>query len=111
MNKFNATTINSSIHGKFDSNKEYKYYLSLLPQKNAIDKEFKVISINRQVRYDIALNGLKIGFYKLDFEITYANGRKRYIDIKGCKTGCAYQLFRLKKKLVEAIYSIKIEEL
>lgn len=108
-NKFNARKITCS-DGTFDSVKEYKFYLQLKVQMKASDPDFRVQSIERQVRYDIAIAGQKIGFYKLDYMVRYANGKTRYFDVKGCRTGCAYQLFKLKKKCVEAIYKIKIEE-
>lgn len=109
QNKFNARKITCS-DGTFDSVKEYKFYLQLKAQMKAVDNDLRVQSIERQVRYDIVIAGQKIGFYKLDHLVTYANGNKRYFDVKGCRSGAAYQLFRLKKKCVEAIYNIKIEE-
>ena len=108
-NKFHA--VRCEFDGiTFDSTKEMRFYASLKMQKMLSVEEFRVVDIQRQVRYNIAVAGQKIGFYKLDFLVTYGNGTHRYFDVKGCKTGCAYQLFRLKKKLVESIYSITIEE-
>ena len=108
-NKFNARKITCS-DGTFDSVKEYRLYLQLKAQMKAADPEFRVQSIQRQVRYDIAIAGQKIGFYKLDYLVNYTSGKKRYFDVKGCRTGAAYQLFKLKKKCVQAIYGIEIEE-
>jgi len=108
-NKFNAKKV--VIDGiKFDSIKEGRYYKSLLIQKKAVNPSDRVVDIQTQVRYDIDVNGKRIGFYKLDFHVTYANGRIEYVDVKGLKKGSAYQIFRLKKKLVEAIYNISIKE-
>lgn len=108
-NKFNAKRIVTE-HGTFDSKKEYAYFKTLLLKKKAINPSEKVIAIDKQVRYNIDVNGKRIGFYKLDFQVTYADGRVEYVDVKGLKKGCAYSLFRIKKKLVEAIYSIIIKE-
>ncbi len=108
-NKFNARKITCS-DGVFDSVKEYKFFLQLKAQMKAADPEFRVQSIERQVRYDIAIAGKKIAFYKLDYRVNYASGKKRYFDVKGCRTGAAYQFFKLKKKCVQAIYEIEIEE-
>ena len=69
----------------------------------------KVVKIEKQVRYDVIVNDEKICFYKLDFKVTYKD-RIEYIDVKGLRRGCAYQMFKLKKKLVEALYGIKITE-
>ena len=38
--------------------------------------------------------------------MTYGDGRIEYVDVKGVKT----DIYRIKKKLVEALYSIKIKE-
>lgn len=106
-NKFNAKkTIVDNI--TFDSKKEANYYkrLCLLKKATRIDK---VLNIELQPRYDIIVNKIKIGFYKADFKVTYPN-RVEIVDVKGLKKGSAYQLFRLKKKLVEALYNIKIIE-
>lgn len=109
-NKFHAEKI--EIGGEiFDSKKEYRYFAKLELLKKAKNESDRVIYIQRQVRYDIIVNDQKIGFYKLDFLVKYADGKTRHIDIKGLKKGAAYQIFRLKKKLVEAIYGIKIEEI
>lgn len=108
-NKFHA--VRCEFDGiTFDSLKEMRFYASLKQQMMLSVEEFRVIDIQRQVRYDIAVAGKKIAYYKLDFLVTYGNGTKRYFDVKGVKKGCAYQLFKLKKKIVEAIYNINIEE-
>lgn len=109
MNKFGAKkTIIRDL--KFDSKKEADYYCRLVLQQKAKDEKDRVINIELQPRFDIIVNDINIGFYKADFKVKYADGKEKVIDVKGHKQGCAYQLFRLKKKLVEAIYSIKIIE-
>ena len=108
-NKFNAKRIVTE-HGTFDSKKEYNYYKTLILQKKASDPRDRVTDIQTQVRYNIDVNEKRIGFYKLDFKVKYADGRIEYVDVKGLKKGCAYQMFRIKKKLVEAIYLITIKE-
>ena len=95
---------------KFDSKKEKDYYAKLLILKRAKQLDKRVVRIELQKRYDVHVNGIKVFFYKLDFKVTYADGRIECVDVKGCKKGCAYQLFSLKKKCVEAEYGIKIIE-
>lgn len=108
-NKFNAKKI--VIDGiKFHSKKEGRYYLQLLQQKKATNPANKVIKIEFQPRYNISVNSKYIAFYKADFKVTYADEHVEIIDVKGLKKGSAYQLFRLKKKLVETIYNIEIIE-
>ncbi|MCK5613028.1 DUF1064 domain-containing protein, partial [Candidatus Pacearchaeota archaeon] len=98
MNKFNAKkTIIDGI--KFDSKKEANYYQQLLLQKKAKNDSDRVVHIELQPRFDIIVNWKFIGFYKADFRVKYADNK-----------GSAYQLFRLKKKLVEATYNIEIIE-
>lgn len=107
MNKFYAkkTYYKGLI---FDSKKEANYCKQLDILKNATGND-KVLKYELQKRYNIIVNGKKIGFYKLDFKVWYPD-RVEYIDTKGYRRGDAYQLFRLKKKLVEALFDIKIIE-
>lgn len=109
MNKFNAKTI--IIDGiKFQSIKEGNYYQQLLLQKKAKNESDRVIDFEVHPRYDIIVNSQKIGFYKADFKVKYADKRIEIVDVKGLKKGSAYQLFKIKKKLAEALYNIEIIE-
>lgn len=109
MNKFNAKKV--QIDGiTFDSKKESAFYQRICLLKNAKNINDRVVSIELQPRFDIIINSKKIGFYKADFRVLYADNRVKIYDIKGCKVGAAYQLFRLKKKIVEALYNIEIIE-
>lgn len=107
-NKFNAkkTTVDGIV---FDSKKEAAYYLKLKQLTKATNEKDRVKQIEFQPRYNIIVNEKKIGFYKADFKVYYSD-RIEIIDVKGLKKGAAYQLFKLKKKLVEAIYNINIIE-
>jgi hypothetical protein len=101
--------VKSEIDGhKFDSKKESEFYGSLKIKKQAgLIKDFKM-----QIPYEIIVNNIRIGNYFLDFLVENNDGTIEYIDIKGkdkktnkfIKTG----VFALKKRLVEAIYGIKI---
>lgn len=106
-NKYNAKK--TEYNGEtYDSAKEASYAakMDMLKKTSGSDK---VVKIEKQVRYDVIVNDEKICFYKLDFKVTYED-RIEYIDVKGLRRGCAYQMFKLKKKLVEALYGIKITE-
>ncbi len=93
----------------FDSIKEAEYYgkLKLLKKSGEID-DFKI-----QVRLPIEINGVHICYYVLDFQIFYPDGSVEFIDIKGKdkKSGkfITTDVFKLKKKLVEAFYKVKIK--
>jgi hypothetical protein len=105
--KFGNVKVEIDGH-KFDSRKESEFYGSLKIKKQAgLIKNFKM-----QVPYNIVVNNIHIANYFLDFEVENNDGTIEYIDIKGkdkktnkfIKTG----VFALKKRLVEAIYGIKI---
>lgn len=94
----------------YDSKKEAAFASKLEMLKKAKPLSERVISFERQPIFDIVVNGQKICRYIADFEVTYADGRIEVIDVKGMKSGAAYQMFRLKKKLVEAVHGIIVIE-
>ena len=104
-NKYN--NIKTVINGiTFDSKKEAAYYgiLKLKQKAKLID------SFQMQVKYDLIVNGIKIGFYKADF-VTYKAGViQEVIDVKSEMTK-KLPVYRLKKKLIKAIYKIDIIEI
>ena len=100
----NVKTVVNGIN--FDSKKEAGYYGILrLKEKAKIIDRFEM-----QVKYDLVVNNIKIGFYKADF-VTYKNGKAvEVIDVKSEMTK-KLPVYRLKKKLVKAIYGIDIVEI
>jgi hypothetical protein len=68
-----------------------------------------VLKWDRQVRYDIVVNSCKIGFYKLDFLVTYKDGSIEHIDCKSTPK-MVDSTYKLKKKLIKALYDIDIKE-
>ena len=100
----NIKTIINGI--TFDSKKEAGYYGILrLKEKAKIIDRFEM-----QVKYDLVVNNIKIGCYKADF-VTYKNGKAlEVIDVKSEMTK-KLPVYRLKKKLVKAIYGIDIVEI
>lgn len=95
--KYNAqpTTIDGI---KFPSKKEARYYAIL---KQLVDEK-KVLYFLRQVPIHLPANIR----YVCDFVVFYPDGSVRYIDSKGVKT----PIYILKKKQVESLYPIRIEE-
>jgi len=95
---------------KFDSRKEANYYSDLLIKKKA----GLILDFERQVRFDIVVNNIQIAKYFLDFKVINSDGTINYYDVKGkdkvSGKWVTTDVFALKKKLVEAIYSIKIEK-
>lgn len=105
-NKFNAkkTEYNGRV---FDSKAEAHraYELDMLQLSGDVTK------IEYQPVFDVIVEGQKICKYKADFRVTYHDGHVEVEDVKGLKKGAAYSYFLLKKKLVEAIYKIKVIEI
>lgn len=67
----------------------------------------EVIDIEYQPVFEVVVEGKKICKYKADFKVTYSDGHIEIEDVKGVKT----PVYKLKKKLVEAIYNIEIIEI
>ena len=95
--KYNA--IQTELDGiKFPSKKQAQYYRELKARVKIGD----VIFFLREVPFDLPGN-VK---YRLDFMEFLSNGDIRCVDVKGFRT----PQYILKKKQVEALYPIKIEE-
>jgi hypothetical protein len=112
VNKTKSSKFNnrkSLIDGHtFDSIKEGEFYGSLKLKKQAgLIKDFQM-----QVQYDIIVNNIHIAYYYLDFQIENNDGSFEYIDIKGkdkkSNKFIKTSVFAIKKRLVEALYHIKI---
>lgn len=65
-----------------------------------------IIQIELQPKYPIVINGKKVFEYRADFAYQLCSGGRVIEDVKGVKT----QLYKLKKKCVEAQYGITITE-
>lgn len=67
-----------------------------------------------QVAFPIVINGEPICKYIADFVVVYPDGRQEIIDVKPFdkRTGkfLLKDIYKIKKKLVEAIYKVKIIE-
>jgi Protein of unknown function (DUF1064) len=101
MNKYHAKpTIVDNV--RFASAREASRYkeLCLLRASGAISH------LELQPRYDLIVNGRKIGFYKADFRYISSDGQSHIEDAKGVRTA----VYALKKRIVEALYGITIEE-
>jgi hypothetical protein len=102
MNKYHAkkTTIDNIT---FDSIRESQRYneLKMLLRAN------KIAHLELQVPFQVTINGKKICKYLADFQyVDLETGKVVIEDTKGFRT----QVYRLKKRLVEAQYGITITE-
>ena len=93
----------------FASKKEAARYQDL----KLMEKAGEIHDLELQPRFDLVVNDIKIGFYKADFQydVPFVGNDNipavRIIeDAKGIKT----PVYRLKKKLMKAIYGIEIQE-
>lgn len=86
---------------RFASKREATRYKDL----KARERFGLIQDLKLQVLYPLTVNGQKVGNYRSDFDYT-EDGQKIVEDCKGCKT----PMYRLKKKLMRAIYNIEIRE-
>lgn len=80
---------------RFPSFKEATRYSKL----SFLEKENIISDLELQPVYPIIINEIKIGKWIGDFKFTY-NGTKIVEDVKGKET----DVFKLKKKIIEALY-------
>lgn len=91
---------------KYQSRKEARYAKLLDTLKRAVRPEERVVSWERQVPFEIVINGVKVCKYLADFKVLFADGRTEIIDVKGMRT----DIYKLKKKLVQACHGVEIKE-
>ena len=102
-NKYRA--IKTEVDGiKFDSKAEARRYGQLKVLKNT----GVIWDLELQPKFPVVVEGKKICTYKADFSYT-EDGVKVVEDVKSPITA-KHPVYRIKKKLVEAIYNIEIKE-
>ena len=100
MTKYKA--IRTEVDGiTFASRKEANRYKEL----KFLRSEYRISDLILQPKFPVEVCGKKICTYVADF-MYYENGNQIIEDVKGVKT----PVYRIKKKLVEAIYNITIKE-
>lgn len=87
---------------KFASKKEARRYQDLL----LLQRAGEIRDLVCQWRYPLEVYGVHVGFYVADFVYMERDGTSVVEDTKGMRT----PLYKLKKKLMFAIYGIKIRE-
>jgi hypothetical protein len=101
-NKYNAvkTTINGIT---FDSKREASRYQELM----LLQRAGQIQDLALQVPFAITVNGKKICKYIADFQyVDVSTGKTVTEDSKGYRN----QVYIIKRKLVEALYNVKIVE-
>jgi hypothetical protein len=108
MNKYRnvKTRVGDKV---FDSRKEAARYILL----RDMEKQGKIMKLLMQVKYPVVVSDVKICTYIADFRYVEINptGKNRLVveDVKSEITR-KNPVYRIKKKLVEALYSIVITE-
>ena len=85
----------------FDSKKEFQRYQELV----ILEKLGQIQHLETQVGFPLRVNDVLIGHYVCDY-LYWENGKKVVEDCKGVKT----PIYRIKCKLMNAIYDITIRE-
>jgi hypothetical protein len=99
--------IKTSYNGRtFDSKLEATWAGHLDMMKLSVNPKQRVTEVEYQYKMPIVVNGFKICTYIADFRVTFADRHVEIWDAKGVRT----YVYKLKAKLVEAVYGVKIVE-
>ena len=83
---------------KFQSKKEARYYRELQARVHMGEVKYFL----RQVPFRLQ-GGVK---YVVDFMEVWTDGSIHFVDVKGCRTA----MYKMKRKMVEAAYPVRIME-
>lgn len=99
-------SVKTQVDGiSFDSKKEAKRYSEL----RLLERAGEISNLELQPRYEIVVNGIYIGRYRADFRfINSRDGKTTIEDVKSKATKT--EAYKLRKKIVEAIYGISVNE-
>lgn len=88
----------------FDSKREADRYSEL----KLLIRAGTIRDLELQPEFPVVVNGVKICVYRADFAYSALDGKRTVEDVKSGPTKTP--VYRLKRKLVEAIYDIRILE-
>lgn len=104
MNKYRNKKV--TVNGiKFDSIKESRRYFDL----TMLERAGEISQLELQPKYYLSINGVKVCSYTADFKYRDKSGALVVEDVKSPATA-KNPVYRLKKKLMFAIYGIEIQE-
>ena len=102
MSKYHA--VKTEVDGYvFASKAEANRYSQL----KLMEMAGEISYLELQPKFPIVVNGVKICTYIADFRYLYCGTNQIIEDVKGMKT----PVYKLKKRLVEALYGITITEI
>jgi hypothetical protein len=105
MNKLHAQKV--EVDGfVFASKAEARRYSDLKMMENNGD----IRDLSLQHKFPCIVNDIKVCTYIADFVYREADGRLVVEDVKGYRGGSTYAAYRIKAKLVEACFGIRIVE-
>lgn len=90
----------------FDSKREMERYAEL----KMLFRSGIIRNLELQPILGVTINGMKVCDVIPDFGYVDEMGRQVYEDSKGMRSGAAYQMFKLKAKLVFAVTGLRILE-
>lgn len=102
FSKYHATpTVVDGV--RFDSHLEARHYSQL----RLLQRIGSVLELERQPVFDLVVGGCCVARYIADFRVVFADGEIQIRDCKGVRT----PVYRLKRKLFEALYPFRIVEI
>lgn len=100
MSKYRA--IKTTVDGyTFDSKKEAARYSEL----RLLERAGRIKHLMLQIPFKVELNGIHVFTYRADF-VYDEDGARIVEDVKGFAT----PIYRLKKRIIKAIYNVDIRE-
>ena len=109
VNKYYAKKVYDEVYGMFDSNKEYAEFQKLV----LLQRAGHVFDLQRQVKFELIEKNDRFRNcqYIADMVYTDKDGAVHVVDIKGMKKGAAYEMFKVKRKLMFSKFGIFVEEI
>lgn len=103
--KYRAIPTETADGQKFRSKLEATFYnrVKLLKQQG------EIVEFSREVPFELVVNGFHVCTYVCDFVLKWKDGTVQHIDCKSQPT--ITPVYRLKKKLMEAVYGIILKEI
>ena len=103
--KFNA--VRTEVDGiTFASKAEAQYYAQL----RMLEKAGEIEALELQPKFPLIVNGVKVATYIADFRYRVVKGKSNSLTVVADKKGVLTPIYKLKKKLVKALYDIDITE-
>ena len=104
MSKYHA--VRTEVSGiSFASKKEASRYSELV----LLERAGEISDLKLQVPFKLEISGVLICKYIADWVYT-EHGHQVVEDTKGIKRGSAYTIFKMKKRLMLALYNIDVKE-